>query len=151
MRSGTDPERALPVSRPGGGIEYLLARNAVVSEYRRGHRARHEVCDAHPELLRAARNIGVAREEACPICVETPLVHVTYAFGRRLPAGGRCVTSAVELARLLDTSREVTCFVVEVCPQCAWNHLVRMFPVSGKGSSAGRAFGGSSAPGSSPG
>ena len=39
---------------PGGTIEYRLARLAVVSEYRKGRLARHEVCDAHPELRRAA-------------------------------------------------------------------------------------------------
>ena len=30
----------------------------LISEYRKGRLARHQVCDAHPELLRAARGIG---------------------------------------------------------------------------------------------
>ena len=39
----------------GGVIDYRLARMGVVSEYRKGRLARHEVCDAHPELRRAAQ------------------------------------------------------------------------------------------------
>ncbi len=84
----------------GGRVEYRLARNAVVREFRRGRLSRLDVCDAHPELLRAARNLGRAIADACPICDDQALVDVTFVFGSRLPSGGRCVASAAELARL---------------------------------------------------
>ena len=36
----------------------------------------------------------------CPICEEDHIVLVTYAFGARLPASGRCITTKGELAKL---------------------------------------------------
>jgi len=41
-------------------------------------------------------------------------------------------TTPAELARLCRRSDEVACYVVEVCPQCAWNHLARMYPAGGR-------------------
>ena len=58
-------------SPTGGRVEYLLARNAVVREYRKGRLSRLDVCDAHPELLRVARNLGRPSGEQCPICEES--------------------------------------------------------------------------------
>lgn len=112
-------------------VDFRLARNMVVSEFRKGRLSRLDVCDAHPELLRAARNVGEPATQHCPICESGQLVFVTYVFGSRLPASGRCITSRAELATLNRRSREVACYVVEVCPDCAWNHLARTFPLGG--------------------
>jgi hypothetical protein len=117
---------------PGGGfpgvVDFRLARNAVVKEYRRGRLSRLDVCDAHPELIRNAVHCGRPASEGCPICEESQVL-VTYVFGSRLPAGGRCITSAEELAKLHRGTRELAAYVVEVCPTCNWNHLIRTFPV----------------------
>ncbi len=112
----------------GGRVEYLLARNAVVREFRKGRLSRPDVCDAHPELLRAARNLGSPTGDDCPICEETGLVDVTFVFGSRLPPGGRCVATQAELARYWRRKEPVVCYVVEVCTECSWNHLSRMYP-----------------------
>lgn len=117
-------------------MEYRLARNAIVREFRSGRLSRNDICDAHPELLRVARSIGAPAGEECPICDAAGLVHVTFAFGARLPAGGRCVSTASEAASLARRVSEVACYVVEVCPECAWNHLARMFLTGGCSSSA---------------
>jgi hypothetical protein len=132
MSFGPSTLRGFPVTGTGGRVEYRLARNAVVSEFKKGRLSKLDVCDAHPELLRAARNIGVPLPEDCPICEGTPVVHVTYVFGPRLPSSGRCPSSATELARLCRRADEVACYVVEVCPDCAWNHLARMYPAGGR-------------------
>ncbi|MGA2037440.1 MAG: DUF5318 family protein [Acidimicrobiales bacterium] len=132
MSFGPSALRGFPVSGTGGRVEYRLARNAVVREFRKGRLSRLDVCDAHPELLRAARNVGVPLVEECPICEETSVVHVTYVFGPRLPAHGRCASSPEELARLCGRADEVACYVVEVCSRCAWNHLARMYPAGGR-------------------
>lgn len=124
--------RGVPVTGAGGRVEYRLARNAVISQFRKGRLSRIDVCDAHPELIRAARNIGTALDEACPICEAAELVHVTYVFGPRLPPQGRCPATAAELGRLSRRADEVACYVVEVCRECAWNHLVRMYPAGGR-------------------
>ena len=34
-----------------------------------------------------------------------------------------------ELRRLARRGRDLACYVVEVCHECAWNHLARTFPV----------------------
>ncbi|HVF13484.1 MAG TPA: DUF5318 family protein, partial [Acidimicrobiales bacterium] len=41
-----------------GQIDYRLVRRHTVDEFHRGRLGRRDICDAHPELLRAARNIG---------------------------------------------------------------------------------------------
>ncbi|HEY3143545.1 MAG TPA: DUF5318 family protein [Acidimicrobiales bacterium] len=110
-----------------GDIDYRLARHQVIQEFRKGRVSRLDICDAHPELRRAAVGASQPTRETCPICEEEQLVLVTYAFGSRLPASGRCITSARELARLSQGRAQVTCYVVEVCPGCAWNHLTRVF------------------------
>ena len=71
MSFGPESLRGAPA--PGlsglpGQIDYRLARNALVKEFKRGRLSRLDVCDAHPELLRAARNIGHPTAEQCPIC-----------------------------------------------------------------------------------
>jgi hypothetical protein len=110
-----------------GVIDYRLARQAVVSEYRKGRLARHEVCDAHPELRRAARSASDPTSMICPICDDANVVLVTYAFGNRLPPSGRCITAPGELAKLAKRTPKLACYVVEVCPACSWNHLARTF------------------------
>jgi hypothetical protein len=123
-----DAVRGMPPGGFPGVVDFRLARNAVVKEYRRGRLSRLDVCDAHPELLRNAIHCGQPAPEPCPIC-EEPQVLVTYVFGSRLPASGRCILSAEELAKLNRGSRELAAYVVEVCTSCNWNHLIRTFPV----------------------
>jgi hypothetical protein len=122
--------------RGGGGdgqsgavVDYRLTRQQIVTQFRKGRLSRLDVCDAHPELRRAATGAGRPTGELCPICEECEVVLVTYAFGSRLPAGGRCVTTAKEMNQLARRSTPVSCYVVEVCPECAWNHLTRVFQV----------------------
>lgn len=117
------------VREAGGAIDYRLARHALVSEFKKGRLAEHEVCDAHPELVRAARELGDPTSMTCPICEETQVVLVSYVFGPRLPAHGRCVSQKGELAKLAKRKGDLTCYVVEVCPNCSWNHLARTFPL----------------------
>lgn len=118
-----------------GNVDYRLARNMVVSEYRNGHLSRLDICDAHPQLLRAALDAGEDSEEDCPICEEAKLRLVSYAFGYRLPPSGRCVASRQELAKLADPGKDLAFYVVEVCLSCSWNHLAQAFSVTRKATS----------------
>ena len=129
--------RADTVRGAGGPaeIDYRLARQSVLSEYRKGRVARHEICDAHPELARAAREVGEPSKLDCPVCEETKVVLVSYVFGPRLPVFGRCITTKKELQSIAKRSGTFSCYVVEVCPECSWNHLARTFVLNpGKGS-----------------
>jgi hypothetical protein len=112
-----------------GVVDHRLARRHLINEFRRGRLRQDQVCDAHPELIRAARNVGSAATMACPICTEAQLRLVTYVFGPRLPAHGRCVSTAEELAKLNARPDELTAYVVEACVGCRWHHLLRVLPV----------------------
>ena len=52
---------------------------------------------------------------------------VTYVFGPRLPASGLCITSKKELKGFARKAGDFAAYVVEVCPECSWNHLARTF------------------------
>jgi hypothetical protein len=104
----------------------------IVSEYRKGNLSRLDICDAHPQLLRAALDAGEDSEEDCPICERAKLKLVSYVFGYRLPPGGRCVASRQELAKLAHPGKNLACYVVEVCPGCSWNHLAEAFSITRK-------------------
>jgi hypothetical protein len=110
-----------------GQVEYRLARESMVREYRRGRLSRLDVCDAQPELLRVAQNLGQPTETECPICEASKLVNVSFAFGPHLPAAGRALKSTAELKGLARSKDDVAFYVVEVCLACSWNHLLRMF------------------------
>jgi ribosomal protein S27E len=109
-----------------GQVDYRLQRDATIRLYRRGRVARIDICDAQPELLRAARHLSRSTAVPCPICEEEEVVYVTYAFGRGIPACGRVVGAPSELERLRRRV-EVRCYLVEVCPSCGWNHLLSAF------------------------
>ena len=116
-----------------GTVDYRLARASLISEYRKGRLAKAEVCDAHPELLRAAKNCGDPTRTQCPICEEVPLVHVSYLFGPGLGAQGKTITSRTELMKATKMlTGMLSCYVVEVCIECKWNHLREVFPVKGR-------------------
>ena len=115
-----------------GQIDYRLARRHTLAEFRRGRLSRLDVCDAHPELLRAARNIGEQTARECPICEDADVVLVSFAFGPGLPASGRCVEGRAELAKLAKRRSDLACYVVEVCTECSWNHLARTYVVGGR-------------------
>lgn len=112
-------------------------RESVVKEFRRGRLGRLDICDAQPELLRVAHNLGRQTSTECPICEEAELVHVSFAFGPRLPAQGRAL-GAGDLGKLARSRDELACYVVEVCTECSWNHLLRMFTVGGSAGSRTR-------------
>jgi hypothetical protein len=109
-----------------------MARRHLINEYHRGRLGREEVCDAHPELMRAARGVGKQTETRCPICVESNLVLVTYVFGPRLAAHGKVVADNNELAQFHRRPEEYTAYVVEACCACRWHHLVRVLPIGGQ-------------------
>jgi hypothetical protein len=124
----------------GGVIDHRLSRRVVINEFRRGRLRRDQVCDAHPDLMRAARNFGDETQVRCPICQEDNVVLVTYVFGPRLPHHGRCITRPHELEEFRQLAQReavhaqnfdslYTAYVVEACRSCKWHHLLRSLPL----------------------
>lgn len=123
------------VTHDGSGaatVDYRLARAATLRAWKSGQLGRHEVCDAQRELHRNAEFCGQPTGRGCPVCSTADLVEVTYVFGSRLPKHGRCVTTLAEMRRLQHRASVSTGYVVEVCTDCGWNHLVRRYTLGGK-------------------
>ncbi|HUX05460.1 MAG TPA: DUF5318 family protein [Acidimicrobiales bacterium] len=116
----------------GAVVEFGLVRHALLARVAQGLLRYEDICDAHPELLRAARNIGRSSGEVCPVCHETELVEVTYVFGARLPSGGTCPGTRAELLKLERREEPVQCYAVEVCVGCSFHHLVRKWSAGGR-------------------
>lgn len=106
--------------------DYALARRALLRDLERGAVTRPDVCDAHPELLRAARHVGEQADHTCPVCAGLHVRYVSYVYGDQLrQANGRCIVHPSELERLDAAHAEYTRYVVEVCADCGWNFLRR--------------------------
>lgn len=114
-----------------GGVDYRLAREAILSAWRDGSLTREQVCDAQRELRRNAEFCGTPAGRDCPVCEQASLVEVTYVFGPRLPKSGRCVTSDKEMTRLAARKSVSQGYVVEVCAGCGWNHLTESRSIGG--------------------
>jgi hypothetical protein len=127
--SGTSFDPGRPPAHPlGPAVDYALARRSTLALLRRGIVAVTAVCDAHPELLRAGKNIGEQAGSACPVCSHDSLRWVRYVYGDELKHNnGRVVYPAAWLTELVESHDNFTCYVVEVCVDCSWNHLVRSY------------------------
>jgi hypothetical protein len=119
-------------NRRGAVVDHRFARRHLINEFRRGRLRRDQVCDAHPELIRAATNFGQPTKVCCPICEQQNVVLVTYVFGPRLPAFGRVISKASDMATLDRRSDDLAAYVVEACTGCRWHHLLRVLPVGGR-------------------
>ncbi|MFM8856524.1 MAG: DUF5318 family protein [Actinomycetota bacterium] len=129
--SGSGPWSPIASFR-SGLVDHRMARRSLINEFRRGRLGREDICDAHPELMRAARGVGRRTETVCPICTEDNLVLVTYVFGPRLPSHGKVVADNAELAQFHRRREEYAAYVVEACCSCRWHHLVRVLPIGGQ-------------------
>ena len=86
-----------------------------------------DICDAHPELLRAAKNVGEHSRRDCPVCVGAKLRLLAYVYGDSLKENnGRVWPLDVGLSMAADRPGS-WCYVVEVCTECQWNHLSEAF------------------------
>lgn len=125
--AGTLPGRP-PAAR--SVIDYALARRATLAGLATGRLSRHDACDAHPYLLRAARHHGEPSTSRCPVCrTDKPLTHVTYTYGDELGEASGRVRATRELAGLAHRYSALTVYVVEVCQACEWNHLTTSFVI----------------------
>jgi hypothetical protein len=108
-------------------VDYTLAKRALLVQMRTGLLSRADICDAHPELLRAARNVGEPSRRDCPVCQATKLRLLAYVYGDGLRENnGRVWPLDVGLSMAADRPGS-WCYVVEVCTECQWNHLSEAF------------------------
>ena len=111
-----------------GFVDYSLAKRSVLEGFRRGSLDRMDICDAHPELIRVARNIGLDIERPCPVCASGTLKQVRYVYGEQLGhLSGRAVYPQDWELELSSQFDEFRCYAVEVCVDCGWNHLAACY------------------------
>jgi hypothetical protein len=116
-----------------GSIDYRFARRQLLHRYRAGELTRGDICDAQRELLRVGANCSRKATAPCPVCGESTLRVVQFAFGPRLPAGGRVVEGRADLRKLADRyghQSGARTYTVEVCLGCRWNHLIEVVPLA---------------------
>ena len=107
-------------------IDYRLARQSLISEYRKRPPRPTRGLRRAPGATAHAKALGSRTARPCPICAESELVLVTYVFGPRLPAG-RCIIKSDELTAIAKRSGPSPVTSSRCAPSCWWNHLMRSF------------------------
>ncbi|MDP9220387.1 MAG: DUF5318 domain-containing protein [Actinomycetota bacterium] len=138
-------------------VDYALVRQATLHDLRSGYVTTTDVCDPHPDLIRAALHHGEPSTRNCPVCRGAELgagfglkssdrldprlginggpglpgagglVFLRYAYGDELGQFSGRIKSQDELAELSKESGDVKVYVVEVCIACGWNHLIASY------------------------
>lgn len=112
---------------PLGVVDYTLVKRAVLRDFQRGLLSRLDICDAHPELMRAARYVGQEIPRPCPVCDDRRLRVLAYVFADELKRDNGRVWTVDRGVALAAECRDGACYVVEVCTGCSWNHLSEAF------------------------
>jgi hypothetical protein len=108
-------------------VDFALQRRALLADVAHGRTSLAEACDAHPYLLLAAKHYGEATATPCPVCEHRNQRHVHYVYGSALGRSAGQAKSSTELSQLAQLHTEFDVYVVEVCVDCGWNHLIRSF------------------------
>jgi len=73
------PSKRTPLGRSRhaelGVIDYTLAKRALLRDAQVGVLGLTDICDAHPELIRAAKHVGEPTSKDCPVCGNYDAVH----------------------------------------------------------------------------
>ena len=110
-----------------GVIDFTLAKRALLRDAQVGVLGLTDICDAHPELIRAAKHVGEPTNHDCPVCGRVKLVLLAYVYGDSLRDHNGRVWSIETGLRMTAANPGASCYVVEVCTSCQWNHLREAF------------------------
>ena len=108
-------------------VDYTLAKRAALRGVQRGVLNRAEICDAHPELMRAARHVGESSSRPCPVCDHPDLRLLAFVYADQLKRDSGRIWELQKALRLAASHPGAACYVVEVCVSCSWNHLSESF------------------------
>lgn len=116
---------------PRDVVDHALARRALLQQVLHGglltRTSPDDVCDASPELVRSAEEVGEPVDRACPLCAARPLREVSWVFGEALGALSGTPRAPRQLAALAVRRPEFAVYEVEVCTACRWQHLLRSY------------------------
>ena len=77
--------------------------------------------------MRAAKFHGVRTTRPCPVCKHVSMVELMYTFGDQLGQYSGRIKNQKELVEMQSEYGEFRVYVVEICTDCHWNHLVESF------------------------
>ena len=126
-KAARPPKPLRGARRPFGAVDYTFAKRALLREFRTGLVGRLDVCDAHPELLRAAKYVGHKTDKDCPVCGKESLRLLAYVYADDLRTDNGRVWELSEALNVAAAHRGGACYVVEVCTGCSWNHLSQAY------------------------
>ncbi|MEN9678962.1 MAG: hypothetical protein RLZ57_91 [Actinomycetota bacterium] len=105
-------------------IDYSLDKRVTLMGVFRGT---IDACDADPYLMRAAKFHGIKADRNCPVCKQDKLVELRYTFGDQLGQYSGRIKTTDELLEMEREYGEFRVYLVEVCRNCMWNHLVHSY------------------------
>ena len=110
-------------------VDYSLQRRRTLEELQGAFRTMvsHEALDADPMLIRAALHHGSLSEQRCPVGSCGRLLRLNYTFGDQLGQYSGRIKSNEELENMENEYGEFTVYVVEVCSECGWNHVIESY------------------------
>lgn len=109
-------------------VSYALQRRARLEALRRPDRAlMDDPCNADPLLVSSAVHHGEPSGSECPICASDQMKVLNYVFGDQLGQFSGRIKSTEELDEMQTQFGEFTVRVVEVCPDCRWNHMISSY------------------------
>jgi hypothetical protein len=110
-------------------IDYALQRRSTLQAMRQPVRnlASLDACDADPMLIRAAKYHGEPTDVSCPVCSSDAMVNLHYTFGDQLGQYSGRIKRVAELEEMQGMFGEFKVVVVEVCPDCGWNHMIASY------------------------
>src|SRR4029450_5923217 len=103
-------------------IDYTLAKRALLRNAQVGLQSVNELCDAHPELMRAAKHVGEPTRVDCPVCGKDKLVLLAYVYGDRLRADNGRVWSIDTGMRMAAPAPSTPGYVLAGFRACDSNH-----------------------------
>ena len=102
-----------------GVIDYTLAKRALIRDFQVGLLSKLEICDAHPELLRAARYLGEDATQPCPVCQRHELRLLAYVFAEGLKRDSGRAFDVQEGLDLAEKQCGGACYVVNLSTSCS--------------------------------
>lgn len=119
-------------------VSHRHRRAQILRELRSGQLDPAEALSADNRLIAAANFHGWPARTPCPACGSEKLRLVRFVVGENLGLRAGTARGERELAALVAELGEVATHVVEVCPRCRWNILVRSeVAVGGPGARTG--------------
>lgn len=115
-------------------VSHRVARGVALRQLAQRHVRRRDLCDAEPTLITAATFHGYPAHRPCPVCGGAELREVRWIYGDTLGRRSGTARSEEEIEQIVSEladlripaghDGEVMVHLVEVCPECRWNHLL---------------------------